>query len=156
MLKVHVIMMGNKPPQWIQQGQDEFTKRLAPHVELQLTEIPCFRRGKQANISRILDKELALMLGAIPKDAYLISLDAAGQSFCSNTLANRIDHLQKTVTRLCFLIGGPEGLSKTLLQKSNERWSLSPLTLPHTLVRVVFLEALYRSWSILTHHPYHK
>lgn len=108
------------------------------------------------DLSRMMEKEMKLMRDAIPPNAHVITLDRLGESFSSETLAEKISRLQHTHSHLCFLIGGPEGLSPKLITHSQERWSLSMLTLPHPLVRIVLIEALYRAWSILHHHPYHK
>ena len=99
---------------------------------------------------------MVIMNAAIPNGARIIALDLAGESFTSEQLSVKIERLQQITSHLCFLIGGPEGLSLEILARSNERWSLSMLTLPHTLVRITLVEALYRAWSILHHHPYHK
>lgn len=148
--------MGNKMPIWVQQAVNEYAKRLQDNVVLSIIEIPLIRRGKSTDLSRIMEKEMIQMRAAIPNNARIIALDLAGESFSSEQLAVKIDRLQQITPHLCFLIGGPEGLASDLLAQSNERWSLSKLTLPHTLVRITLVEALYRAWSILNHHPYHK
>jgi len=156
MLKITVVTMGNKMPAWVEQATKEYSKRLQDGVILSIVEIPLIKRGKSTDISRIMEKEMTLMSAAIPTNARIIALDITGESFSSEQLAEKIDRLQQITSHLCFLIGGPEGLSSTLIERSNERWSLSKLTLPHTLVRITLLETLYRAWSILHHHPYHK
>ncbi len=156
MLKITVVTMGNKMPAWVDQAVKDYAKRLQDGVTLAIIEIPLLRRGKSTDISRILEKELAMMQDAIPNNARVISLDLTGEAFTSEQLAEKIARLQQITSHLCFLIGGPEGLARTLVARSDERWSLSKLTLPHTLVRVTLVEALYRAWSILNNHPYHK
>lgn len=156
MLKITVVTMGNKMPTWVDQAAKEYTKRLQDGVALSIVEIPLIKRGKSTDISRIMEKEMTLMNAAIPTNARIIALDITGESFSSEQLAEKIARLQQITNHLCFLIGGPEGLSSALIERSSERWSLSKLTLPHTLVRITLLEALYRAWSILHHHPYHK
>lgn len=143
-------------PGWVEQAAQEYTKRLQDGIALSIIEIPLIKRGKSTDISRIMEKEMMLMSAAIPHNARLIALDITGESFTSEQLADKIARLQQITSHLCFLIGGPEGLSQELIARSCERWSLSRLTLPHTLVRITLLEALYRAWSILHHHPYHK
>ena len=156
MLKITLVTMGNKMPTWVQLAVKEYTKRLQDAFALSIIEIPLIRRGKSTDLARIMEKELILMNAAIPSHARIIALDLAGESFNSEQLAVKIDKLQHISSHLCFLIGGPEGLSAERLAESHERWSLSKLTLPHTLVRITLLEMLYRAWSILHHHPYHK
>jgi len=156
MLKITLITLGNKMPAWVDQAVSEFCKRLQDGVAVTIVEIPLLRRGKSTDLSRIMEKEMHLMSAAIPNSARVIALDLGGESFSSEQLAVKLEHLQQINSHLCFLIGGPEGLSPQLIARSDERWSLSKLTLPHTLVRIVLLETLYRAWSILHNHPYHK
>jgi len=156
MLEVTLVAMGNKMPDWVTTASQEFTKRLGEAFKLHLIEIPLLRRGHAHDLSRILEKEAARLHAAIPQDAHLIALDLTGKTFSSEQLAQHLNHLQHISSHICFIIGGPEGLPKTCLTQSRERWSLSTLTLPHPLARVVLLEALYRAWSILNNHPYHK
>ena len=103
-----------------------------------------------------MEKESALIKDALPNGARIIALEIEGKSFGSEELAQKITQLQQTASHLCFLIGGPEGLSQETLKLCNERWSLSKLTLPHPLVRIILLETLYRAWTIINNHPYHK
>ena len=156
MLKITLITLGNKMPTWVEQAVKEYTKRLQDGIALTLLELPLMRRGKSNDLARIMEKEGQLMLAAIPNHARIIALDVMGISFTSEQLAEKMGRLQHVASHLCFLIGGPEGLAPDVVAKSHEQWSLSTLTLPHTLVRITLLEALYRAWSILHHHPYHK
>lgn len=156
MLKITLVTIGNKMPVWVDQAVKEYAKRLQDGISLTIIEIPLMRRGKSTDLSRIMEKEMTLMSAAIPNNARLIALDSTGESFASEQLADKIARLQQITSHLCFLIGGPEGLALELINRSDERWSLSALTLPHTLVRITLLEALYRAWSILQNHPYHK
>ena len=156
LIKITLITLGNKMPRWVDEAVHEFSKRLQESALLQLIEIPLLRRGKSTDLSRILEKEMVLMKMAIPSGARLIALDLNGESFTSEQLAIKIERLQHIASHVCFLIGGPEGLSKELLTQCDERWSLSNLTLPHTLARIILLETIYRAFSILNHHPYHK
>jgi len=156
MLKITLVTMGHKMPVWVQLATKEYSKRLKDSVALTMIEIPLIKRNKSQDLSRILEKETTLMRDAIPENARLIALCIEGESFSSEQLANKIAQLQQISSHLCFLIGGPEGLSSDLIKRAAERWSLSKLTLPHTLVRVTLLETLYRAYSILNNHPYHK
>lgn len=156
MQKITLITLGNKMPRWVSDAVNEFSKRITESATLQLVEIPLFKRGKSTDLSRILEKEIQLMQAAIPASSRRIALDVSGESFTSEQLAIKIERLQQIAHHLCFLIGGPEGLSAELLASCDERWSLSQLTLPHTLARIVLLEALYRAYTIIHHHPYHR
>ncbi len=156
MWKVTLLTMGNKMPAWVCEAVLDYSKRLSPHMNLHLIEIPLILRGKSHDNARILEKEALQMLNAIPHQAYVIALDLKGQVFSSEQLAKKLEHIQHMAPHVCFLIGGPEGLSPLVLARTQAQWSLSALTLPHTLARIMLLETLYRSLSILNHHPYHK
>lgn len=156
MLKITVITLGNKMPDWIVQGSNDYAKRFNDGIQLKIIEIPLIRRSKSSDLSRILEKESSLIKEALPHGARLIALDIEGKTFSSEQLAVKITQLQQIASHFCFLIGGPEGLSNELITLCDERWSLSKLTLPHPLVRIILLETLYRAWSIINNHPYHK
>ncbi|MCW8407679.1 23S rRNA (pseudouridine(1915)-N(3))-methyltransferase RlmH [Legionella sp. PATHC035] len=156
MLKITLITLGNKMPDWVTEGSNEYAKRFNDGIQLKIIEIPLIRRSKSSDLSRIMEKESALMREALPNNARIIALEIEGKTFSSEELALKISQLNQTTSHLCFLIGGPEGLSKDILKLCDERWSLSKLTLPHPLVRIVLLETLYRAWSIINNHPYHK
>lgn len=156
MLKITVITLGNKMPDWVTQGSNDYLKRFNDGIQLKIIEIPLIRRSKSSDLARILEKESSLIKESIPNNARVIALDIEGKSFSSEDLAIKITQLQQISSHFCFLIGGPEGLSDELLQQSDERWSLSKLTLPHPLVRIILLETLYRAWCIINKHPYHK
>ena len=141
-------------PSWVTQGTNEYAKRFSDGF--QLIEIPLLQRSKSSDLARIMDKETGLIKDMIPNGARLIALDSRGQSFTSEELATKINQLQQVSSHFCFIIGGPEGLSSEILQLCHEKWSLSKLTLPHPLVRIVLAETLYRAWSIIQNHPYHK
>lgn len=156
MLKITVVTLGNKMSDWVAQGTNEYAKRFNDGIQLKITEIPLIRRSKSSDLSRILEKESALIKEALPSGARIIALDIEGKAFSSEELAIKITQLQQVSSHFCFLIGGPEGLSQETLKLCDERWSLSKLTLPHPLVRIILLETLYRAWSIINNHPYHK
>ncbi|MGL5741230.1 MAG: 23S rRNA (pseudouridine(1915)-N(3))-methyltransferase RlmH [Legionella sp.] len=156
MLKITIITLGNKMPDWVMQGSNDYAKRFNDGIQLKIIEIPLIRRSKSSDLVRILEKEYALIKEAMPANARIIALAIEGKSFSSEELAGKISKLQQTTSHLCFVIGGPEGLSQEILKQCDERWSLSKLTLPHPLVRIMLLETLYRAWSIINNHPYHK
>jgi 23S rRNA (pseudouridine1915-N3)-methyltransferase len=155
-MKVTVLTLGNKMPAWVEHAVSEFSKRLQEYCQLSCVEIPLVRRTKSSDMARILDKETTLLLEALPAHAYYIALDRSGEDFDSEQLSQKLEKLQHMTSHLCFILGGPEGLSPLILDRCHARWSLSQLTFPHTLARIVLLEAIYRAWSILKNHPYHK
>lgn len=151
-----MIACGNKMPAWVNTAVAEYSKRLQEFVQLTLIEIPLAKRSKNNDLERILDKEALLILQAIPHNARIIVLDIYGNTFSSEKLADKLENLKQSNSHLCFIIGGPEGLTANVLAASQERWSLSTLTLPHPFVRILLLETIYRAFTITQNHPYHK
>ncbi|MCA0404357.1 MAG: 23S rRNA (pseudouridine(1915)-N(3))-methyltransferase RlmH [Proteobacteria bacterium] len=156
MLKITIISCGNKMPSWVDAAVVEFKKRLQEYANVQLIDIPLLKRNKSTSLDKIREKEAELVTVAIPNHSRLIALTIDGKSFSSENLAHRLEQLQQISSHFCFLIGGPEGIHPELIAKADECWSLSKLTLPHPIVRIVFLEAVYRAFTILHNHPYHK
>lgn len=156
MLKITVVAVGNKMPSWVNEGTQDYAKRFNDAISLNFKEIPLTKRSKSSDLMRIKEKEAALIRQAIPDGCHIIALDVLGKTFSSEGLAARITQLQQHSSHLCVLIGGPEGFAPETLALCHEKWSLSQLTLPHPLVRIFLLETLYRAWSIINNHPYHK
>ena len=123
---------------------------------MELIEIPAGKRGKNADIKRILDLEGEKMLAAVPKGSRIVTLEVEGGNWSSPQLAQKLEQWQMDGRDVCLLVGGPEGLAPACIAASEAKWSLSALTMPHPLVRVVLAESLYRAWSISTNHPYHR
>lgn len=153
---IHLIAVGDKMPPWVTQGYKEYAKRLPPSCQLQLHEISLGKRGKNADIQRITGAEGQKMLAATPKGALLVALEVKGKSWSTQQLAKQMQHWMADGRDVALLVGGPEGLSAEVRQAAHLMWSLSPLTLPHPLVRVVLSEQIYRAWSLLNKHPYHR
>lgn len=156
MLKMTLVACGHKMPEWVEQGASHFRKYLQEYVQFTYIDVPLEKETKSTTKSILLQKEAQRIRAALPDSARLIALDVKGQTFTSEGLALKINQLQNISSHLCFMIGGPYGLHPDLLALAEERWSLSSLTLPHTLVRVVLLEVLYRALSILHNSPYHR
>lgn len=155
-MNIYLIAIGNRMPNWVTCGYEEYSKRLGNDCTLQLIEIAAGKRGKNADIDRILQLEGEQMLKAIPKNSRVIALDVPGQQWDTPALANQIKQWQFDGRAVSLLIGGPEGLAPACLAKAEQSWSLSKLTFPHPLVRIVLAEQLYRAWSLLHGHPYHR
>lgn len=143
-------------PGWVEQGYQEYARRFPNDMPLQLLEIPAGKRGKNADIKRILLKEGELTLAAIPKGNRIVTLEVTGKPWDTPTLAKNMQNWQMDGRDVSLLIGGPEGLAPECIAASEQKWSLSALTLPHPLVRIVVAESLYRAWSLNTNHPYHR
>ncbi|MGD8592300.1 MAG: 23S rRNA (pseudouridine(1915)-N(3))-methyltransferase RlmH [Gammaproteobacteria bacterium] len=155
-MRIHLIAVGNRLDAWVYQGYEEFAKRLSQDCTLQLIEIPAIKRGKNADIERITREESQKMLAAIPKGARVIVLDIHGRQRSTEELAGKLADWLQGGQDVALLVGGPEGLSADCLARADETWSLSKLTLPHPLVRIVVAEQIYRAWSVLNNHPYHR
>lgn len=153
---IKLIAIGQKMPSWINEGYQEYAKRLPKEMRLDLIEIPAGKRGKNADIERIIHKEGELSLAALKPQDWAIALDVTGKRFTTETYALRLQHHQREGHNLAIFIGGPEGLAPACLERCNERWSLSDFTLPHPLVRIILAEQTYRAWTLSNGHPYHK
>lgn len=143
-------------PEWVNQGVDEFTKRMPPECKLRWVEIPTSKRSKTADITRLMQQEGEKMIAAIPKGAMVVALDVKGKAWSTEELSQQLAGWLQGGRDVAMLIGGPEGLAPACLDKAELKLSLSKLTLPHPLVRVMLSEQLYRAMSILKNHPYHK
>jgi 23S rRNA (pseudouridine1915-N3)-methyltransferase len=155
-LKIHLIAVGTKMPAWVEQGYEEYARRLPSNSSLVLHEIPSKFRGKNPDIPRLLKEEGQKMLDAVPKGARIVALDPNAKQRTTEQLAATFESWMNLGTDVALLVGGPEGLSPECLQAAHSKWSLSKLTFPHPLVRVVVAESLYRAWSVMTNHPYHR
>lgn len=143
-------------PAWVEQGFKEYAKRLPREFSFMLTELPLAQRAKNASVEKLKKNEGEQLLAGIPSGNRIVALDVLGKSFSTEALAEKISEWQMDSQDVSILIGGPDGLSPECLAAANESWSLSALTLPHPLVRIVLVEQLYRAWTILKNHPYHK
>jgi 23S rRNA (pseudouridine1915-N3)-methyltransferase len=155
-MKLTIIAVGTRMPDWVQTGYGEYAKRLPRECALELREIPLATRGKNTDIARAIEKESEAMLASIPAQERVIALDVLGKLQTTDSLADALRNWQMQGGNTSLLIGGPDGLSADCLSRANQRWSLSGLTLPHPLVRIVLAEQLYRAWSLLNNHPYHR
>jgi len=155
-VRIHLIAVGNRMPEWVNTGYGEFAGRLPPECRLHLIEIALGRRAKGADVARAVAEEGERMLAAIPKDSLVIALEVDGKSWSTEMLAREFAAWLQDGRDVALLVGGPDGLADSCRARADMKWSLSPLTLPHMLVRIVAAEQLYRAWSVLQGHPYHR
>lgn len=155
-MRIQLIAAGERQPGWIDEGYHEYARRLRGACTLELKEIPLGRRSRSVPADKARDSEGRRMLRAIPPGAHVVALTVDGRAFSTVELSARLASWMGIGTTVCLLIGGPDGLSPEALGRADERWSISPLTLPHGLVRPVVAEALYRAWSLTRGHPYHR
>ncbi|EIJ41267.1 rRNA large subunit m3Psi methyltransferase RlmH [Beggiatoa alba B18LD] len=155
-MQIQLICVGQKMPDWVTQGYQDYAKRLPASCSLQLVEIPLLKRGKNADIARFQREEGEKTLQAIAPQAHVVALDERGQAWNTLQLSEQLAQWMQTARTVALLVGSPEGLAPACLERAQQRWSLSALTLPHPLVRIVVAEQIYRAWSVLQNHPYHR
>lgn len=155
-MRIHLIAVGTRMPDWVTQGYQDYARRLPRECVLQLVEIPLGRRSKSQPALQAQREEGRQMLAALPKDCAVIALDVQGQAWSTPTLADHLRQWLGSGRYVALLVGGPDGLAPDCLARAERSWSLSALTFPHALVRIVLAEQLYRAWSILNGHPYHR
>lgn len=156
-MRIKIIAVGGKMPAWVQEGYGEYAKRLPRgDMSVELIELPLGKRGKNCDIARVMEAEADAIVAAVGKTDKIIALDVLGKSVSTEVLADKLSTWRLDGQDICLLIGGPDGLAARVLATADEKWSLSALTLPHPLVRVLVMEQLYRAWTVIHHHPYHK
>ncbi len=155
-MQISLIAVGTKMPDWVQAGYGEYAKRLASDCRLTLVEIPAIARSKSTDPGRAKREEGDRMARALPKNATVMALDVTGKMYSTESLAELLGEQMAGGRDLALLVGGADGLSAEILARADSRWSLSRLTFPHPLVRVILAEQLYRAHSLLRNHPYHR
>lgn len=155
-MRIHLIAVGKRMPGWVSEGYREYAKRMPPECRIELQEIPAGKRSRSAGRERIVQAEGRQIVNAVPSGSRVIALDVEGERWDTATLARRLSGWLQSGRDVSLLVGGADGLSAECQGVSESRWSLSPMTLPHTLVRVVLAEQLYRAWTIVSGHPYHR
>ncbi|MFW2438313.1 MAG: 23S rRNA (pseudouridine(1915)-N(3))-methyltransferase RlmH [Arenicellales bacterium] len=155
-MQIHLIAVGRKMPQWVDQAYDEYARRMPHHCALNLVEINAGKRSRSADVARVNREEGERLLQAIPNGSRVIALERSGREKSTEQLSASMEKWLAGGQDVVLLVGGPEGLSDDCLQRADECWSLSKLTMAHPLVRVVLAEQLYRAWSIIANLPYHR
>jgi len=155
-MRIHLVAVGTRMPSWVTTGYTEYARRLPRECSLQLVEIPVSKRRKSLPAARAMQEEGQLMLAAIPAGCLVVALDVTGRAWSTEVLAERIHDWMAGGRDVALLVGGPDGLAPECLAQSELIWSLSSLTYPHALVRIIVAEQLYRAWSINAGHPYHR
>ena len=160
-MKIRILTVGNKMPKWVQTGFDEYFKRIQPMLSTEIVEIAAAKRAKnpsEANLAQYREQEGQAILAAHATAGreQLWVLDVKGKMLSTENLADKLAEGMLQGNDIALVIGGADGVSPEVLAKANAKWSLSALTLPHPLVRVVLMEQLYRAMSINNNHPYHR
>jgi 23S rRNA (pseudouridine1915-N3)-methyltransferase len=155
-MRISIVCVGHKMPAWIQAGINEYVKRLPPEIRIELLEL----KPEEKSSGKTLEKAKALegvrIVAAIPDGATVYALDEKGRAVTTQGLAVMLAGWMRDASHPVFVIGGADGLSEEVKTRADKLVSLSALTLPHGLVRVLLAEQLYRAWSILENHPYHR
>jgi len=152
---MRLIAAGTRLPQWIDDGFAEYAGRLQGEYRLELREIALAQRSA-GNLRQTLAREGERMVAALPASSYVVTLQVTGKSMSTEALAQFLQARAQDGRALALCIGGPDGLAAAIDERADYRWSLSSLTLPHGLARVVVAEALYRAVSVIKGHPYHR
>ncbi len=153
---IHFITVGQKMPKWVQEGYTEYAKRLPKACSLKLVELPMAQRGKTGSVDKYKTEEAKRILDAVPKGARLIVLDEHGQQVTTYQLAEKMEDWLSGGQDIALIVGGPDGLEKSLINQAQWKWGLSKLTMPHPMVRILVAEQIYRAWSVINNHPYHR
>ena len=152
---LRLLAAGTKLPQWMNEGVNDYAVRLKGEYKFELLEIPLGQRGSGDTV-RATAKEGERMLAALANKPYVVALQVTGKTLSTEQLAKFLEARSHEGRDIAFCIGGPEGLAPEVDARADLRWSLSPLTLPHGLARVVAAEALYRAVSVIKGLPYHR
>jgi 23S rRNA (pseudouridine1915-N3)-methyltransferase len=155
-MNISLIAIGTRMPAWVNEGYREYARRLPRECRLKLTEIPLGQRARSKTVERAVAEEGKRMLAEISPGEHVIALDVKGRNWSTEQLAVQFQQWMLAGRGISLLVGGPDGLSAPCLERAQQRWSLSPLTLPHALVRVLLAEQLYRAWTVTVGHPYHR
>ncbi len=153
---IHFITVGQKMPKWVQDGYAEYAKRLPKSCALKLIELPMAQRGKSGSVDKYKEEEAKRILAAVPKGARLIVLDEHGQQVTTKQLAGKLEEWLSGGQDVALIVGGPDGLEADLIQQAQWKWGLSKLTMPHPMVRILVAEQIYRAYSVINNHPYHR
>jgi 23S rRNA (pseudouridine1915-N3)-methyltransferase len=155
-MKLWIIAVGNKMPAWVDMGFSEYAKRMPPEAKMQLIEIKAEKRSAGKSLIQVLDAERGRILASLPRNGQRVVLDEGGRALSTEQLAQNLAAWMQAGRDVAFVIGGADGLHEEIKNDADTRLSLSAMTLPHALVRVVLAEQLYRAVSLMNNHPYHR
>lgn len=155
-MRVRLLAVGTRMPDWVNRGVEEYRKRLPRDFALEVEEIAPGQRGKNADVARAMAAEAERIRARLRGGEHLVALEVGGKPWSTEQLAREADAWRLEGRDVALLVGGPDGLEPSLSASADQRWSLSPLTLPHPLVRILLAEQLYRAWTLLVGHPYHR
>jgi 23S rRNA (pseudouridine1915-N3)-methyltransferase len=155
-MQIQVINVAQKLPAWVDAACDDYLKRIPREISLKFVTVPLASRKSQQSPARLQQQESALILEKLTSGSLNIALDERGESWSSADWSKQLQRWMFDFPRVNLIIGGPDGLSPACIEACQHRISLGKMTMPHALVKVVLVEQLYRAWTILTGHPYHR
>ena len=155
-MELHIIAVGSRMPGWVTAAFAEYQKRLGGACRVLLQEVKSEKRLKHLTVAQVKAREKERIFAALPGTARLAVLDEGGRQWSTEELAAAFEQWVQDGRPLALVIGGADGLDGAVLERAEFVWSLSRLTLPHPLVRIVLIEQIYRAWSIMKNHPYHR
>lgn len=155
-MHIRLLAVGDRQPGWVDDAFDAYAGRMPRDWRFRIDAIPTAKRGKSQDASRAIAEEGERLLGRLKPGEALILLDERGKRLDSKAFSSQLESWQEDGTDIAFVIGGPDGVSEAVRERAGFALSLSDLTLPHGLARVLLAEQLYRAWSLSTGHPYHR
>ncbi len=155
-MRIRLLAVGTRMPAWVTEGVEEYRKRLPRDFALEVEEIAPGQRGKNADVARAVAVEAERLQARLRGDERVVALEVGGKAWSTEQLAAQAEAWRLDGRDVALLVGGPDGLAPELSARADQRWSLSPLTLPHPLVRILLAEQLYRAWTLMVGHPYHR
>ena len=153
-MKISLLTLGHKMPDWVNVAFNTYNDRLPHHLKIQIKEMPAVSRQKGLTVPQI--QEAELISKQLKPDSLNIALDEGGKALKTTDVAQQLKHWQMNGQDVNIIVGGADGLDASLLKLAQQTWSLSKLTFPHQLVKVIVAEQLYRAHSLLSNHPYHR
>lgn len=153
-MRIHLLSVSRRVPDWVEAGYQDYARRLGGGLQLHV--VAPVHRSRGIDTARAKAEEGARLLAAVPARSRVVALDVRGRAWSTAELAKRLEHWRAEAPEVALLVGGADGLAPACLERAEEQWSLSPLTLPHGLVRVLVAEQIYRAWSLIHNHPYHR
>jgi len=155
-MKIKLLSLGEKPPKWVAEGYDEYKKRLSKSIPLELIELPIAKRSKTGNPKLWMEQEAKIILNKLNSNDHLVIFDVASKVISTEELADKMKNWKQKSPNVVILIGGPDGIDQSIKAIAKEKISISKMTFPHPIVRIIIAEQLYRAYTILEGHPYHK
>ena len=155
-MKFHIIAIESKRPLWAKSAFENYHQRFDQSIQVKWSGVKSNKNSKSLDKEKLINEEGTKLLNSVNKNSIIIALNREGVEWSTLKLKQKFDQWVASSKEVSFLIGGPEGLSDKCLASSNEIWSISPLTFPHSIVPVIIIEQLYRVWTIEKNHPYHR